>query len=288
MAIIRASENDVKRIFELIKNRFGNVNNTADASKNVASAEKLTTARTIRTNLGSTSTVGFDGTENVTPGVSGTLPIANGGTGATSAAGVLTNLGITATAAELNKLDGVTATATEINYLDGVTSNIQTQLNGKLPATGTAAKATADASGQNIADTYIKSLSVNGRTITYTKGDGGTGTITTQDTNTTYSTFKGATSSAAGGTGLVPAPAAGAQSKFLRADGTWQIPTNTTYGAAGDSLGLVKSGGDVTISGGVITVNDDSHNHTIANVDGLQAKLNNLTLDEDGALSDTD
>lgn len=38
---------------------------------------------------------------------------------------------ITATAAELNKLDGVTATTTELNYTDGVTSNIQTQLNGK-------------------------------------------------------------------------------------------------------------------------------------------------------------
>lgn len=44
---------------------------------------------------------------------------------------------------------------------------------------------------------------------------------------------------------------------------------NTTYGAAGSSLGLVKSGGDVTISSGTITVNDDSHNHVIENVDGL-------------------
>ncbi len=37
--------------------------------------------------------------------------------------------------------------------------------------------------------------------------------------------------------------------------------TDTTYGAAGSSLGLVKSGGDVTISDGTITVNDDSHSH---------------------------
>lgn len=43
----------------------------------------------------------------------------------------LTTLGITATAAELNKMDGVTATTAELNYVDGVTSNIQTQLNGK-------------------------------------------------------------------------------------------------------------------------------------------------------------
>lgn len=50
-------------------------------------------------------------------------------------------------------------------------------------------------------------------------------------TDTTYGTFKGATSNAAGTSGLVPTPAAGAQTKYLRADGTWQTPpdTNTTY-----------------------------------------------------------
>lgn len=58
-------------------------------------------------------------------------PIPLGGTGATTASGALTNLGITATASELNVLDGITATTTELNYVDGVTSAIQTQLNGK-------------------------------------------------------------------------------------------------------------------------------------------------------------
>lgn len=50
--------------------------------------------------------------------------------------------------------------------------------------------------------------------------------------------------------------------------------TDTTYGAASSSLGLVKSGGDVTISNGTITVNDDSHNHVISNIDNLQSSLN--------------
>ena len=104
----------------------------------------------------------------------------------------LSSFGVTATAAELNALDGITATVTELNYCDGVTSNIQTQLNGKLSTSGTAAKATADASGNTITSTYetkanaITGLSVSGKTITYTKGNGTTGTITTQDTNTTY------------------------------------------------------------------------------------------------------
>lgn len=84
-----------------------------------------------------------------------------------------------------------------------------------------ATKATQDSAGQQINTTYIKGLSVSGRVITYTKGNGTTGTITTQDTNTTYSAMKGATASVSGATGLVPAPAAGKNTSFLRGDGTW-------------------------------------------------------------------
>ena len=47
----------------------------------------------------------------------------------------------------------------------------------------------------------------------------------------------------------------------------------TLPAANGSTLGGVKSGGDVTITGGVVSVNDDSHNHVIGNVDGLQAAL---------------
>lgn len=53
--------------------------------------------------------------------------------------------------------------------------------------------------------------------------------------NTTYAAMKGASSSAAGTAGLVPAPAAGAQAKFLQGDGTWATPTNTTYSDATQS-----------------------------------------------------
>lgn len=96
----------------------------------------------------------------------------------------------------------------------------------------------------------IKSLSVSGTTLTWTKDDGTTGNLTTQDTNTTYGTFKGASTSAAGSTGLVIAPVAGNANRYLRSDGTWAVPpdTNTTYGVfakatadAAGSTGLVPA-----------------------------------------------
>lgn len=49
------------------------------------SANKLATARKVQTDLGSESAVSFDGSVDITPGVKGILPIAHGGTGATTA-----------------------------------------------------------------------------------------------------------------------------------------------------------------------------------------------------------
>lgn len=53
--------------------------------------------------------------------------------------------------------------------------------------------------------------------------------------DTTYSVMTGATASAAGKAGLAPAPSAGKQGLYLRGDGTWAAPTNTTYSDATQS-----------------------------------------------------
>lgn len=54
---------------------------SAVLSGNATTATTLQTARTIQTNLASTAAVSFNGSANVAPGVSGILPVANGGTG---------------------------------------------------------------------------------------------------------------------------------------------------------------------------------------------------------------
>lgn len=101
------------------------------------SANKLENARSLQVDLSNSSAVNFNGTKDVIIGATGVLPISRGGTGATTKDAALINLGLTANAAELNTLDGITATTTELNYTDGVTSNIQTQLDNKVPITRT-------------------------------------------------------------------------------------------------------------------------------------------------------
>lgn len=70
--------------------------------------------------------------------------------------------------------------------LNAAIGKLEKGLENKINVGSSVAKAESDSSGQNISATYIKSLSVNGRTITITKGNGATSSITTQDTNTTY------------------------------------------------------------------------------------------------------
>ena len=79
----------------------------------------------------------------------------------------------------------------------------------------------------------------------------GDGTISATDTNTTYDVMEGATSEANGQSGLVPAPTQGQQTRFLRGDGTWQVPTNTTYTNATQSKDGLMSSEDKTKLDGI-------------------------------------
>ncbi len=56
--------------------------------------------------------------------------------------------------------------------------------------------------------------------------------VTVDLSDTTYSDFVGATSSVAGSAGLVPAPAIGDDTKYLKGDGTW----STVSGGGGNAL----------------------------------------------------
>ena len=94
----------------------------------------------------------------------------------------------------------------------------------------------------------------------------GDGTISATDTNTTYEVMEGATSEANGQSGLVPAPTQGQQTRFLRGDGTWQVPTNTTYTNATQSKdGLMSSEDKTKLDGIAKNANNYVHPTTPGN-----------------------
>lgn len=76
---------------------------TGSSTGRAPSATKLATARELRTDLGSTDAASFDGSANATPGVTGTLDVAHGGTGSTTAVDARTALGA-ASASDLSDL----------------------------------------------------------------------------------------------------------------------------------------------------------------------------------------
>lgn len=144
--------------------------------------------------------------------------------------------------------------------------------------------ATNDSTGQNIASTYVKSVTASGRTVTVTKGDDTVSTFTTQDT--TYGNMSGATTSAAGKAGLVPAPATGANNRYLRSDGTWAVPpdNNTTYPLASQSVNGLMSSADKQKLDGLSSDVVGSIPLATPSRDGLMPKTDKAKLDAIGPI----
>lgn len=173
------------------------------------------------------------------------------GLASTTANGLLRQL--TGSTSAFMRADGTWATPPNTTY--GVASS---SANGLMSAADKA-KLDGIAAGANKYTLPTASSSTLGGVKTGSNITNSSGTIsitkanvvaalgyTPPTTNTTYSNMTGATSSAAGKAGLVPAPAAGAATRYLRSDGTWQVPpdtdTNTTYT-------LTKSGSTITLTG---------------------------------------
>ena len=143
------------------------------------------------------------------------------------------------------KLNVTTYTSDKATF--AIASTVNAELDKKLNTADAFTRTTADGlylgktAKATTAGTADKAIALNtARTIGITGAVTGTATSFNGTANINInatavdgkkvSVFTGATASANGAVGAVPAPAMGAQTKYLRGDGTWQTPPNTTYG----------------------------------------------------------
>ena len=119
---------------------------------NAGTATKLATARTILVNLGATAAASFDGSANITPGVSGTLPVARGGTGRTDGKAVAL-----ATARTISLTGDATGSA---SFNGSANASIATTIVGLVPVGGIVAFS-GTFSGRNPLDMKSKKAMTN-------------------------------------------------------------------------------------------------------------------------------
>lgn len=192
--------------------------------------------------------VTYDGTQWIVEGLTkpavadlyGTLSIEKGGTGATTATGALTNLGGVPTSRMING--------------HALTADIE------LTATDVGAVSPEDL----LAEGYITGIS--GADVIDALGY--------TPVNQAYlGDFTGASATQAGDNGLVPAPSAGDQSKFLRGDGTWAT--------------VSTSGGDyLPLTGGTLTGNLTVDGTISVGTSTRATTAENILADKNGVISD--
>ena len=160
---------------------------TGTLTGTASAANKLASAKTIRTNLASTSTASFDGTANITPGVTGTLGVGNGGTGKSS----WTQWGIVYASAT-NALSQIGA-GTSGQVLTSNGSAAPAWTNQSALSVGSATKATQDSDGNAINTTYRKLTNDLFETINVTDISVGNMVVTgaARFTNGLYGTLTG-------------------------------------------------------------------------------------------------
>lgn len=258
-------------------------NLTGDVTGNADTATKLKTARSISVkggNNGGTGSANFDGSGNISitipsidaASVTGVLPLN------TIPQGALERLVRVADKAARFKLttsqvqtgDSVIQNDTGVMYVVVDDSKLNADAGYQEYKAGTALNASyaTNAGSASSATTagkvghtlslklqYGSSSAVGIKTVTF---DGSSDASLTIDA-TKPEEMKGATASAAGVHGLVPAPAAGNQNKFLRGDGTWQVAGEVT-GVKGNAETNYRTG-NVNLTCANIGAATSNHNH---------------------------
>lgn len=258
-------------------------NLTGNVTGNADTATKLKAARSISVkggNNGGTGSANFDGSGNISitipsidaASVTGVLPLNTIPQGALErlihVANKTARFQLTNTQVQTG--DSVIQDDTGIMYIVVDDSKLNSDAGYQEYKAGTALNASHAVNADNATNATTAgkvghSLSINliGGTSTATTIKAltfdGSSAVSFDVDNTRPEVMKGATASASGNAGLVPAPAAGNQNKFLRGDGTWQVAGEVT-GVKGNTETSYRKG-NVNLTCANIGAADANHNH---------------------------
>lgn len=254
-------------------------NLTGNVIGNADTATKLKTARSISVkggNNGGTGSANFDGSGNISitipsidaASVTGVLPLNTIPQGALERLVHVANEAarFKLTTAQVQTGDSVIQDDTDVMYIvvDDTKLNVAAGYQEYKARTALNANHADNADNATNATTAGKvghSLSIrliSGATTESFTFDGSSDVSFDVD-NVVPEVMKGATASASGIAGLVPAPAAGNQNKFLRGDGTWQVAGEVT-GVKGNAESSYRTG-NVNLTCANIGAAETNHNH---------------------------
>ena len=258
-------------------------NLTGNVTGNADTATKLKTARSISVkggNNGGTGSANFDGSGNISitipsidaASVTGVLPLNTIPHGALERLVHVANktARFQLTNTQVQTGDSVIQDDTGVMYIVVDDAKLNSDAGYQEYKAGTAIEATHAANADNATNATTAgkvghSLSVNlisgtsTSTTTQAITFDGSSAVSFDVDNTKPEIMKGATASTAGNAGLVPAPAAGNQNKFLRGDGTWQI-AGEVMGVKGNAETDYRKG-NVNLTCANIGAAEVNHNH---------------------------
>ena len=273
-------------------------NLTGNVTGNADTATKLKTARSISVkggNNGGTGSANFDGSGNISitipsidaASVTGVLPLNTIPHGALERLVHVVNKAarFQLTNTQVQTGDSVIQDDTGVMYIVVDDTRLNSDAGYQEYKAGTALEATHAANADNATNATTAgkvghSLSVG---VTYgtasasrrqTFSFNGSADVSFDIDTTRPEVMKAATANAAGHSGLVPAPAAGSQNKFLRGDGTWQVAGEVT-GVKGNAESNYRTG-NVNLTCANIGAATANHNH-----DTSYLKLSGGTLTGD-------
>ena len=200
---------------------------------------------------------------------------------ANSASAATANITVPTDTSDLTNGAGFITTAALSNYYTKSETYSQQEVNSLINTLSIPTK-TSDLSndGSDGTSTYVEADDLAAVATTGDYDD-----LLNKPTIPSYSDFTGATSSTAGAHGLVPAPAAGDEGKFLQGDGTWATVTSGQTYTAGNGIDI-DANNEISVDTTVVATQNDlsGKQDTLTAGDAIDITNNVISVDADSAL----